>query len=322
MVFSRRTLISGLAAAVALVAQVSEGAVSGFVVNKIDHTDLGTTLDLSLPSAPFPDAASGYRDGTVLVFVPSHYRPDRAVDFIVHFHGHNTTARAAIVWHQLREQLVDSKQNAILVVPQGPVESPDSSIGKLERPGGLARMLGDVRMALLMRDTRRALGTRSPRAGTAIGTICISAHSGGYHAAARAVTVGGIEVKEVYLFDALYNEADVFEKWLVAGGKTRRRKLVSYYGQDGTPAVLSEKLYRDLSKQGVTCAHESAEGTLSRSDLVRAQAVFVRSSLGHSAITHERNALRDCLYASSLKRHVKSAWFEGKHGRRAIEPRR
>ncbi len=321
MEFSRRALLLGCLGTLALATQAAEAATAHSVKN-IDQSNLGTTLDLSLPNAPFPSEGAGYRDSTVLVFVPAHYRPDRVIDVIVHFHGHNTTARAATAFHELREQLFDSKQNAILVVPQGPVESADSSIGKLERQGGFARMLGDVRTALATHDVRRSLGARAPRPRAGLGTICVSAHSGGFHAAGRAIAIGGIEVKEVYLFDALYNEADVFQKWLTSGDKSKRRKLVSYFGQEGTPAVLSEKLYRDLSQQGVICAHESAEGTLSRSELVRAQAIFVRSSLGHSAITHERNALRDCLYASSLKRHVKSAWFDSKHGRRAIERRR
>jgi hypothetical protein len=320
MGFSRRTLLAGLVPALLLSAKAASAA-ARIAVKHIDHSHLGTTLDLSLPGAPFPDNGRAYHDATVLVFVPLHYRPDRALDLIVHFHGHNTTARTAMTSHQLREQLWDSKQNAILVVPQGPVDSADSSIGKLERPGGFGRMLRDVRAALSLKETRRALEARAPRSGAAIGTVCVSAHSGGYHAAARAISVGGIEVKEVYLFDALYNEADVFRNWLATRPIGRRRKLVTYFGQEGAPAALSEQLYRDLTKLGVTTARETTEGTLSRGELVRAQAVFVRSGVGHHAIVHERNALRDCLYASSLRRHLRSAWFDNKQGRRGVESR-
>ncbi len=308
MEFSRRTLLSGLLATLLLSAKVASAA-TRVTVKHVDQSHLGTTLELLLPGAPFPDTGSGYRDATVLVFVPLHYRPDRALDFIVHFHGHNTTARAAITAHRLREQLWDSKQNAILIVPQGPVDSSDSSIGKLERPGGFGNMLREVRSALLLKETRRALEARAPRASAPIGTVCVSAHSGGYHAAARAISVGGIEVKEVYLFDALYNEAEVFRNWIAGASKNRRRKLVTYFGQEGTPAVLSDQLYRDLTKLGIATVRETTEGTLSRGELVRAQAVFVRSGLSHNAIVHEHNALRDCLYASSLRRHLRSAWF-------------
>src|SRR5258708_2289860 len=80
----------------------------------------GTTLFLSLEHPPFPAPFSPYRDDTVVVFVPAHYRfrEEEGVAVLVHFHGHNTTAERALSSHELREQLADSKQNALLVVPQ------------------------------------------------------------------------------------------------------------------------------------------------------------------------------------------------------------
>ncbi len=46
--------------------------------------------------------------------------------------------------HALREQLVDSRQNAVLVVPQLAVLAADSACGRLESAGGLARLLADA----------------------------------------------------------------------------------------------------------------------------------------------------------------------------------
>src|SRR5262245_61485686 len=87
----------------------------------------GTTVTMELDHAPFPTPSAGYQDATVIAFVPAHFRipRDQRVPMLVHFHGHNTAAERAIVAHQLREQLVDSRQNAILVVPQGPFFAPD-----------------------------------------------------------------------------------------------------------------------------------------------------------------------------------------------------
>src|SRR5579864_1071388 len=92
----------------------------------------GTTLWLALEHAPFPAPGAPYRDDTVIVFVPAHYRfhDEEGVAALVHFHGHNTTAERAIIAHELLEQLADSKQNAILVVPQLAAMAPDSSCGK------------------------------------------------------------------------------------------------------------------------------------------------------------------------------------------------
>jgi hypothetical protein len=287
------------------------------------------TLALDLDHAPFPAPGSPYQDRTVFAFVPRHHRVgrDSRVSVVVHFHGHNTTAERALVAHELREQLFESKQNAILLVPQGPVLAPDSSCGKLEAPGGLARMLYDALAALHGPEgpAAKALGPAGVGASAQIGTVCLSAHSGGYHAAAACLRNGGVDVNEVYLFDALYGESDVFRDWVIAGkGRSmrHRHKLVSYYGAYAATEAVSQKLLADLERASVRCAYEKVEGTLSREDITQSEAVFVRTSLSHGGVTHELNALRDCLYASGLTRRLRTAWFDQKVGARVLERRR
>jgi len=162
----------------------------------------GTTLWLGLDHAPFADG--GYRDDTVIVFVPSHYRfhDDEGVATLTHLHGHSTTAERAMVGHQLREQVADSKQNALLVVPQLAVMTPDSSCGKLEAPGGLQRLLEEV-IPTVAHEAHSTLGETAFPHNARLGTACVSAHSGGYHGAACCLRGGGIDVRETYLFDAL-----------------------------------------------------------------------------------------------------------------------
>jgi hypothetical protein len=276
----------------------------------------GVTLTLDLENAAFPAPGAPYQDRTVLAFVPRHYAPprDAHVSMVVHFHGHNSTAERAMATHELREQLYDSKQNAILIVPQGPVLAPDSSCGKLETPGGLARLLHEV-AGVIGAHLGEAVG---------IGTVCLSAHSGGYHAAAMGVKHGGLDINEVYLFDALYAETPTFRDWVIEGKglpMRRRHKLVSYYGGASTEAE-SQLLLQELERAGVRCAFEKVEGTLSREELTQSEAVFIRTSLSHNGVTHELNALRDCLYASGLRRRLRTAWFETKEGARVLERRR
>jgi hypothetical protein len=277
----------------------------------------GITLAVDLDNAPFPAPGAPYQDRTVFVFIPEYFPPPRdgKVSMVVHFHGHNTTAERAMAAHELREQLYDSKQNAILVVPQGPVFAPDSSCGKLETPGGLARMLSEL------------IGAGAARLGPdpRVGTVCLSAHSGGYHAAAMSIRHGGVAVNEVYLFDALYAEQDTFRDWVIAGmGRPmrQRHKLVSYYGAGASTESESQHLLQALERAGVRCAFEKVEGTLSREELTLSEAVFIRTSLSHNGVTHELNALRDCLYASGLRRRLRTAWFDAKDRARTLERRR
>jgi hypothetical protein len=286
------------------------------------------TLALELDHAPFPSAGAPYEDRSVFAFVPSYHRVGRGhgVSIVTHFHGHNTTAERALVAHELREQLFDSKQNAVLLVPQGPVLAADSSCGKLESPGGFARMLAEALGVLHGADVTSALGKSGlGAAAMRLDTVCISAHSGGYHAAAACLKHGGVEVNEVYLFDALYAEYDVFRDWVIAGkGRAmhHRHKLMSYYGAGAATESESLRLLADLERAGVRCAFERIEGALSRQDLTHSEAVFVRTSLSHNGVTHELNALRDCLYASGLTRRLRTAWFEQKDGARTLERRR
>jgi hypothetical protein len=287
---------------------------------------IGTTLTLELEHAPFPAAGSGYRDATVIAFVPKHFRASRdgSVSVIVHFHGHSSTAERAMTAHQLREQLFDSKQNAILLVPEIAVMAPDSAAGKLETPGAFARLVEDALRTLDGRDGRAALGPSALPGGPATGRVIVSAHSGGYHAAALALKHGGVAVREVYLFDALYSDVDVFRDWVVAGrGKpmSSRHKLVSYFTA-GTTETNTKKIFAELAQAGVDVAAENVEGSLSRAELTHAEAVSIRTSLAHGKVTSELNGLRDCLYASALRRNLRTSWFDAKTGARPLERRR
>jgi hypothetical protein len=320
----RRTVLAALASLPLLSFARAARADTSARLKSLSRDSLGTTLTLGLPHAPF--SGFGYGDDTVIVFVPSHfrYREQEGVAALVHFHGHNTSAERAMVAHQLREQLSDSKQNAVLVVPQLAVFAADSSCGRLEAPGGLPRLLADA-ISSAAREGRVSLGDCAFPDGALLGTVCLSAHSGGYHAAACGLRDGGVQVRETYLFDALYADLDVFRDWVTArhGEPLHdRHKLVSYFTEGGTTQAQNGVLRAQLERAGVLVAHEMQEGQLSRRDLSHAEAVFVGTGLWHSAVTWETNALRDVLYASALPRHLPTTWFASKSGARPIERRR
>ena len=231
---------------------------------------------------------------------------------------------------ELREQLHESYQNAILVVPQGPVHAADSRFGKLDTPGGFERFLGDVRRVLQSPEARRALHAEARLPPEArVGKVCISAHSGGYRAAARAAEIGQFPIQEIYLFDALYGDISVFADWLEEDpsppGKAnwhRRRKLVSLY-RPGTVATRNEELRRQLDRRKIAYRVERAGKLVSRQTLQESSVLFVETRARHSKITC-RNDLRDCLFASSLHRLPGrgAAWFKGERGTRTIDARK
>lgn len=331
---SRRSLLAAVPAfgfaAIASSRARAEGALPapgpGSRVARLVTDARGITATLELEHAPFGGSGGAYADPTVLAFIPHHHRVarDSSVSTVVHFHGHNSTAERAMIAHQLREQLFESKQNAILLVPQLAVNAADSATGKLETPGGFRRLVEDALRTLDVAAVRSAAGRAALPPAASVGRVCISAHSGGYHAAACALRAGGLAVQEAYLFDALYADVDVFRDWVVSGhGKPMgaRHKLVSYFTAGRTEGNTNA-LFAELERSGVVCAHEQIEGTLSREELTRAEAVSIRTQLAHGAVTSELNNLRDCLYASALRRNLRSSWFEAKHGARPLERRR
>ena len=269
----------------------------------------GTTLVMDLETAPFPDGkGGGFRDSTVFVFIPSYFRDHGTVDVLVHFHGHNTTAEEALEKHQLREQVIQSGSNIILVVPQGPVHAESSECGKLAVEGGLLRMLNDIRKTAQRARTKlkkNALSTKSKW-----GSILLSAHSGGYHGAAMCAKHGGVGVNQIFLFDALYNDSEIFREWAIATkGKKKRHRIVSFH-TDGTTGWQSKKLGRELEEAGLTVSEEDPEGALSRYEFATSDMVIVHTALPHSACTHEKGELRDCIMAAGLSARTRNAWHK------------
>lgn len=323
----RRTVLAALAKLPALSMAAWAGRAGAAVeprLKSFEQDELGTTLVLGLPEAPF--AGISYGDDSVIVFVPDSYRfrPEEGISSLVHFHGHNSSAERAIVAHALREQLVDSRQNAVLIVPQLAMLAADSSCGRLQMPHGFSRLLRSALSTTARLARTTLLDARLPERAE-LGRICVSAHSGGYHAAACSLRDNGVNVSETYLFDALYGEREVFRDWVLArrgDPATSRHKLVSYFTPGATTEAINRGLCAELERGGVLVAEETREGELSRRELSHADAVFVRTGVGHSAVTWETNALRDVLYASMLPRHLESTWFASRHGARPIERRR
>lgn len=191
-------------------------------------------------SAPFPhasraqghdydhvhyDAAAHYSDGTTGIVIPSQFAPvDGAVDLIVHFHGWRNDVATVLKRYRLAEQLEASGRNAVLVVPQGPKDAPDSGDGKLELDeNGFARFAGDV-LAFLTATTGAARPLR-------VRNIVLTAHSGGYGGAGGVLTRGGLNerISDVILFDAAYGYYEAFSAW--AKGAPSRH-LLSLFTDD------------------------------------------------------------------------------------------
>ncbi len=200
-----------------------QGTAATIAAAAVPNVTGGRTLILPFASAPYPhasraqghtyqgrlyDAATHYSNSDAGIFIPDGWRPrDGAIDFIVHFYGWNHDIAATLSTYRLREQLVTSGRNAILVVPEGPTNAPDSGFGKLELdPDGFQRFMSDVAAHL-----KQLQISNTDR----IGRIVLTAHSGGYGGAGGVLARGGMNdsITDVILFDAAYGYFDAFADW-------------------------------------------------------------------------------------------------------------
>jgi hypothetical protein len=165
--------------------------------------------------------------------IPRGFDIRRPALIVVFFHGHGATlARDVRSRQQLPRQIVESGRNAVLLAPQFAVNAADSSAGRFWEPGAFAQFLGEgaARLARLHGDPRsRAAFERAP--------ILLVAYSGGYHALAYALAVGGASerVHGVILLDALYGDYDKYLNWL---GRRPQAFFISTYG----PLVRSQNI--------------------------------------------------------------------------------
>ena len=141
-------------------------------------------------------------------------------------------------------QISASGINAVLVAPQFAVDARDSSAGKFWEPGAFDRFIREAanKLASLHED---------PRALQAFATmpVVIVAYSGGYHATAWCLKVGGAQnrVRGVVLLDALYGEIDSFAAWIA---KNRSTFFVSAYTESTQRKNATLKFI--LSRQKIT----------------------------------------------------------------------
>lgn len=264
-------------------------------VTRAESTPLGITLWLNMVHGPFPCAGKPWTDATTIVFVPRHLTRKKPMGLLVHFHGHDGVVGRKIVDHALREQVVESGRNVILVAPQGPYSAPDSSGGKLDEVGGFAQFCAELRRILGARKVVKLLGQQSLGSHPSWGRVALSAHSGGYRVLARVLTHGGVPIDEVWLFDALYGDVPMYRDWALQPA----RRLRSWFTR-GAPEQLNRILLLRLRQGGASPLLEDPEGTLRWRSFCRADLVFVHTDLHHGKVPVGRSALRDALLCSKM----------------------
>jgi len=269
----------------------------------------GTLILTQFDSAPFPhpSRAAGrqyndelypadkhYSDSTVALFVPKDFRETGRVDFVVHFHGWRNTVRGTLQQFKLIEQLVASGKNAILLVPEGPHDAPDSAGGKLEDPDGFERFMAEALTTLKQRSLLRS--------NSVLGDIILSGHSGGYQVISAILDHGGLtpQVKEVWLFDGLYAQSDKFLAWAQKPGG----RLVNIYSDGGGTKTRTDEMMASLKERGANIL-AATDSQVTASELRTNKFIFLHTDMGHNDVLEKRKTFREFLKTSFLEDRMK-----------------
>ncbi len=268
------------------------------------YAPFGELIVTQLNSAPFPhplraeghrykdqffSAKEHYSDNTVAIFIPKGFEPGERIDFVLHFHGWKNDVEGVLKRYEIVQQLIESRRNAILVVPQGPRNASDSFGGKLEDPGGFKRFINDVAGIL-----RQKPGFRTD---FSIGRIVLSGHSGGYQVISSILDRGDLsgKVREVWLFDALYAQTEKFLAWM----DKEDGRLINIYTEHGGTRDETEQLVEKLQKRG-TQIFTAKEAEARPSDLQTNHFVFLYTDLEHNDVLDKHRTFRDFLKTSTL----------------------
>lgn len=222
-----------------------------------EQSEAGETAFVPMESAPYPHPSRDkghvfnkttiprephYTDSTVGLFVPRGFRKTPKTNVLVYLHGWSNNVRKAMAEFKLREQIVASGQNVVLVFPEGPRDASDSGCGKLEDRDGLRR---------LVEESLRTLHAAGKIEGEEVGQVLIAGHSGAYLGLASMADHGGLDGKiaGVCLLDASYGNLDMFVQWVE---KHPRGRLFSIF----TDHLSSQNVYlfTHLQKIDPQCA--------------------------------------------------------------------
>jgi hypothetical protein len=269
------------------------------------YAELGTMIVTTSPFTMFPHEkrATGhtyegksypadvhYSDRTVAIFVPKGFRAGDATNLVFYFHGWRNNVDDTFAKFRVAEQLAASGVNAVLVLAEGAKNAPDSFGGKLEETGVFSSLVSDVLSTLKAHGT---IGNTKP------GSIVLAGHSGAYRVMAFILTRGGLtaNIREVYLFDALYSQSEKFAHWI----DRFPGKLVDIYTAEGGTRDQSLDLMDDLRAWDIPFV-AVPESAVTQDLLRKNRLVFVESALEHNDVVAAKEQFRAFLAASSLPR--------------------
>lgn len=229
-----------------------------------------------------------------MVIIPPNFKPGKKVDLVFWFHGWHNNIDAANTFYGLSQQMNASQANAVLVLAETAKNAPDSYGGKMEKPGVFTNLVKDVMEALKQ-------GSVIPRKASS-GNIVLAGHSGAYRVIANILKNGGLQVREVFLFDALYAELDKYIPWLQ---QNKHHHFVHWFtNKGGGTDVMSDTMMKQLTTLNMPYALIE-ETAVTPADIQHNKILFIHSLREHNVIINNPGDFKLLLENSFCLKKIK-----------------
>ena len=137
-----------------------------------------------------------------------------------------------------------------------------------------------------------------------VGQIILSGHSGGFEVMAAILDHGGLtdQVREVWLFDALYAQTPWFLAWI----DRKQGRFIDLYTEHGGTNAKTEQLMATLKKRG-TPFLSGKESETKNAALRSNRLIFLYSDLPHDEVPYKRQEFCNYLKTSCLTSKAKAS---------------
>jgi len=231
--------------------------------------------------------AENYSDSSVIVFIPNNLSKLNATNIVFFFYGWMNSNYYTATTTDLIQQFIDSKKNAILVFPAMARFAPDSFEGNFKYQDRFKNYVWELLDSLY---SNQLIYNNN------LNKIILCGHSGGNRPIISILKNGGLieNISEVYLLDALYDEDNIFLRWM----KNYNGRLINVFTDRGGTYINSLTMLENMERAeiGFTYAEEN-DYVFTKEPLFTN--LFLHTKLDHGQVL-EKNLFR-YLSMSSLE---------------------
>lgn len=229
---------------------------------------------------------SRFNDNSCLVYVPKHFDKNKNWHFMLWFHGWNNNIQSTIEQFKLREQIILSGANVILIMPEGVKNGNDSYCGNWEQANNFNYFMEDVKLKMKSEKIVDNI--------TANNQLIISGHSGASRALVRVMDFSSTTIKSILMFDAIYSHETNIINCLK---KFPSCKLINLYTAREACTTSTKNLIQLLQKEKISYLQKQDTG-VTEAELKSNRICCLSSNLSHNDVPVSYNYLSRFLKAS------------------------